>query len=90
MGVPDGMKVDVEGNVYCTGSAGIHIISPKGELLGRLHTPEHAANMAWAGDDWCTMYITARGVVYRTRLGIPGVPHGEANRRQALAMARKA
>jgi gluconolactonase len=89
MGVPDGMKVDVEGNVYCTGSAGIHIISPDGQLLGRIHTPEHAANMAWADDDWRTMYITARGIVYRTRLGIPGVPHGHANRKRALAMAGK-
>jgi hypothetical protein len=45
--------------------------------------------MAWADDDWRTMYITARGIVYRTRLGIPGVPHGHANRKQALAMAGK-
>ena len=46
--------------------------------------------MAWGGPDWRTLYITARGVVYRTRLGIPGVPHGEANRKQALAMAGRA
>ena len=86
-GTPDGMKVDIEGNVYCTGSAGIHVIAPNGQLLGRIHTPHPAANMAWGGPDWRTLYITARGVVYRTRLGIPGVPHGAANRMQALAMA---
>ena len=86
-GTPDGMKVDIEGNVYCTGSAGIHVIAPNGQLLGRIHTPHHAANMAWGDADWRTLYITARGVVYRTRLGIPGVPHGDANRKQALAMA---
>ena len=83
-GVPDGMKVDVEGNVYCTGSAGFHVISPDGELLGRVHVPEHVANFAWGGDDWRTLFITARGLVYRTRLGIPGVPHGQTYRQQVL------
>jgi gluconolactonase len=86
-GVADGMKVDIEGNVYVTGSAGIHVIAPDGHLLGRIHFPEHVANMAWGDDDWKTMYVTARGIVYRVRLGIPGVPHGEANRRQALGLA---
>jgi gluconolactonase len=84
-GVPDGMKVDVEGNVYCTGSAGFHVINPDGQLLGRVHVPEHVANFAWGDDDWRTLYITARGVVYRTRLGIPGVPHGQQYRQQVLA-----
>jgi len=84
-GVPDGMKVDVEGNVYCTGSAGIHVIDPAGHLLGRIHVPEHVSNMAWGGEDWRTLYITARGFVFRTRLGIPGIPHGQMYRQQVLA-----
>jgi gluconolactonase len=84
-GVPDGMKVDVKGNVYCTGSAGIHVLDPSGGLLGRIHVPEHVSNMAWGGDDWRTLYITARGLVFRTRLGIPGIPHGQTYRRQVLA-----
>ncbi|HYY88694.1 MAG TPA: SMP-30/gluconolactonase/LRE family protein [Chloroflexota bacterium] len=87
-GVPDGMKVDVEGNVYCTGSAGFHVIDPNGRLLGRVHVPEHVSNLAWGGEDWRTLYITARGVVYRTWLGIPGVPHGQKYRQQVLAPAR--
>ncbi|OGA49161.1 MAG: hypothetical protein A3G24_26035, partial [Betaproteobacteria bacterium RIFCSPLOWO2_12_FULL_62_13] len=57
-GTPDGMKVDIEGNVYCTGSAGTHVIAPNGQLLGRIHTPHPAANMAWGGPDWRTLYIT--------------------------------
>lgn len=86
-GVPDGMKVDVEGNVYCTASAGIHVIDPRGKLLGRIKVPEHVANMAWGDADFRTMYICAREVVYRARLGIPGVPHGEENRQKVLAAA---
>ena len=75
-GVPDGMKVDVEGNVYCTGSAGIHVIEPAGNLLGRIKVPDHVANHAWGEADWRSLYITARANVYRVRLNIPGVPHG--------------
>ena len=79
---------DVEGNVYCTGSAGFHVIDQNGRLLGRVHVPEHVSNLAWGGEDWRTLYITARGVVYRTWLGIPGVPHGQKYRQQVLAPAR--
>ncbi len=85
-GVPDGMKVDVEGNVYCTSSAGVHVISPQGQLLGRIKVPEHVANMAWGDADFRTMYFTCREVVYRARLGITGVPHGEENRRRVLRL----
>lgn len=85
-GVPDGMKVDVEGNVYVTCSAGIHVISPAGQLLGRIKVPEHVANHAWGDEDFQTLYIAAREVVYRCRLNIPGVPHGEENRKKVLGI----
>ncbi len=73
-GNPDGMKVDIEGNVYCTGPAGIHVIDPKGNLLGRLKIPGHATNFNWGDSDWRSLYITTRNSVYRLRLGIPGIP----------------
>jgi len=76
-GVADGMKVDVEGNVYVTGPAGIHVISPDGNLLGRLlFGHEHCTNMAWGDDDWRSLYVTTLSGLYRVRLGIPGVPVG--------------
>jgi gluconolactonase len=72
-GNPDGMKVDQEGNVYCTGSGGIHVVAPSGKLLGviKLHP---ITNMAWGDADWRTLYVTGRAEFYRIRLGIPGVP----------------
>ncbi len=74
-GVADGMKVDVEGNVYCTGPAGLHVISPSGQLLGRLKIPGHCTNLAWGDDDWRTLYITTFTFqVFRVRLGLPGIP----------------
>jgi sugar lactone lactonase YvrE len=89
VGGPDGMRADVEGNVYCTGPAGIHVFDPAGRLLGRLHCPKAVANMTWGGDDWRTLYLTARETLYRMRLSIPGVPHGSQYRREALAAAGK-
>jgi gluconolactonase len=77
-GVPDGMKCDVEGNVYCTASGGIHVIDPQGNLIGRLRTPEHVANFGFGDADWKTMYICQMGNVWRVRMNIPGVPQGPA------------
>jgi gluconolactonase len=73
-GSPDGMKVDKEGNVYCTGPGGIWVISPDGKALGSIRVPEMASNFAWGDSDWKTLYITARASIYRIRLAIPGVP----------------
>jgi gluconolactonase len=74
-GVADGMKVDVEGNVYCTGPAGLHVVAPSGQLLGRIKIPGHCTNMAWGDADWRTMYVTTfTSQVFRFRLGIPGIP----------------
>jgi len=63
----DGLKVDTDGNVFCSGPDGIWIISPAGKYLGRIKTPEHAANMAW-GDDGHSLYICASTSLYRVKL----------------------
>jgi gluconolactonase len=73
-GMPDGLKVDTEGNVYCTGPGGIQVISPSGSLLGRLRVPAHVNNMGWGGDDWRSLFINCDTAVFRVRLGIPGTP----------------
>ncbi|MDB5818373.1 MAG: SMP-30/gluconolaconase/LRE-like region-containing protein [Rhizobacter sp.] len=72
-GVADGMKVDVEGNLYCTGPGGVHVIDPAGRLIGRLRFPGHSTNMAWGDDDWRTLFVTTYSSVYRTRMRVPGV-----------------
>ena len=73
-GRPDGMKVDREGNVYCTGPGGVWVFSPMSQLLGRIRVPEQTANLAWGGDDWRTLYLTASTSLYHVRLSIPGIP----------------
>jgi gluconolactonase len=73
-GIADGMKVDREGNVYCSGPGGIHVMDPNGKRLGRMRIPGHVTNMGWGDDDWRSLYITTRSSVYRTRVNVPGVP----------------
>jgi len=72
-GVPDGMKVDREGNVYCTGSGGVWLFQPDGEFAGRIDMPEVTANVAFGGDDAKTLFMTASAGLYRVRTKIPGI-----------------
>ena len=69
----DGIKVDVEGNVYVSAPGGLQILSPEGKHLGTIVTPQHAHNMAWGDDDGKTLYLCARTGLYRIRLNIAGV-----------------
>ncbi|HYS94138.1 MAG TPA: SMP-30/gluconolactonase/LRE family protein [Candidatus Acidoferrales bacterium] len=74
-GVPDGMKVDVEGRVYCTGPGGTWVFAPDGTRLGIIRTPEVPANLAFGGPDLKTLFLTARTSVYTLRVKVPGQPH---------------
>jgi gluconolactonase len=71
-GVADGMKIDSEGNVYCCGSGGIHVLDATGTPIGIIEVPEIAANFTWGGPDLTTLFITATHSIYRTRMDIPG------------------
>ncbi|HMD64626.1 MAG TPA: SMP-30/gluconolactonase/LRE family protein, partial [Stellaceae bacterium] len=74
-GVPDGMKVDVEGNVYCGGAGGIWIMDRNGKKLGRIvHDAPATTNMAFGGDDWKTLYFTSRNHLGSVNVKIPGLP----------------
>jgi gluconolactonase len=73
-GNPDGMTVDVEGNLYSSGPAGVWIFTPGGKPLGTLLIPEKVSNVTWAGDDRKTLYITASQNLYRVTLKIAGTP----------------
>ena len=74
-GVPDGLKVDVQGNVFCTGPGGVWVCRADGTLLGRIVLPELPANLGW-GEDGSVLFLTARTSVYRvptkTRGTLPG------------------
>ena len=71
-GVPDGMRVDKEGNLFVVGPRGIWVWDPQGNHLGTIITPEQPANLAWGDEDYGTLYITAAISVYRTRTKVQG------------------
>ncbi|WP_414619310.1 SMP-30/gluconolactonase/LRE family protein [Calothrix sp. CCY 0018] len=79
-GVPDGMKVDVKGNIYCTGSGGVWIFSPTGKFLDKINVPENATNLAWGNKDYKTLYITAGNSVYRIPLNVAGIQPGSSDK----------
>ncbi len=62
----DGLKVDVNGNIFSSAPGGVWIISPEGKYLGKIVGPERPANMAW-GDDGKTLYLTAHTGLYKIR-----------------------
>ena len=74
VGVPDGMKVDTEGRVYCTGPGGTWVFAPNGEKLGVIKTPEVPANLCFGGPDLKTLFFTAHTSVYSLRVKVPGLP----------------
>jgi gluconolactonase len=74
VGVPDGMKVDREGNVYCTGPGGIWMFDSAGAHLGTIATGAQTTNVAWGDDDWLTLYFTTWQTLGRIRMKIPGIP----------------
>lgn len=73
-GVPDGMKVDTQGHIYCCGPGGIHVLTPEGRRLARIRFPEKSCNFAFGGEDHRTLYVTACTSVYRLAVRVPGKP----------------
>ncbi len=66
-GVPDGMKIGKDGNLYSSGPEGIWVFDPTGKHLYTFPVPEVPANLAFGDKDGKTLYITARTGVYRAR-----------------------
>ena len=67
-GVPDGIKVDKNGNLFVTGPKGIWAWDANGHHLGTIVVPEQPANLTWGDKDYRTLYITATTSVYRLRM----------------------
>ena len=71
-GLPDGMTIDREGNLFATGPGGVNVFAPDGTLLGRINPGEATANCTF-GDDGATLYITADMYFCRIRTGTKGL-----------------
>ena len=67
----DGMKVDVDGNIWATGPGGVLVFSPEGKHLGTILTGQRTANCAF-GDDGSTLYMTADMYLMRIKTSTKG------------------
>jgi len=83
----DGMRLDVQGNLWvCAGvmrprgpgetdevPPGVYVISPQGQLLGRIPIPEDLiTNLAFGGPERKTLYVTAGKTIYRIPVNVSG------------------
>jgi gluconolactonase len=70
-GIPDGIRVDENGNLYVA-AAHLEVYSPEGKQLGTVHLTETPSNCAFGDADFESLYITARTSIYRVRLKVKG------------------
>ena len=75
-GLPDGMKVDVDGNVFATGPGGVNVFAPDGTLLGRINPGVPNANCAFA-EDGSVLYLTADMFLCRIQTKTKGLGFGK-------------
>ncbi|MCF2487930.1 SMP-30/gluconolactonase/LRE family protein [Dyadobacter sp. CY347] len=70
-GLPDGLKIDKDGNLWSSGPGGMLIITPAGKLIGRIEMGELTSNCAW-GNDGATLYMTVDGYICRVKTNTKG------------------
>lgn len=63
-GLPDGFRVDTEGNIWTSAGDGVHCYSPEGGLLGKIHIPEMVSNLTFGGPRRNRLFITATTSLY--------------------------
>jgi gluconolactonase len=74
-GGPDGMKVDSEGNVWCTGPGGIWVIDPSGQHLGTVAAGDKRfMNFCFGGEHLTTLFICTLSELGRVEVKVPGLP----------------
>lgn len=63
VGIPDGLRVDINGNIFATGPGGVLVLSPEGELIGRFDLDRPVSNLVFGGDG--RLYFTAGDIIVR-------------------------
>jgi gluconolactonase len=72
VGLPDGLRVDVEGNVWTSAGDGIHVLDAAGTELGRIIVPQPTSNCSFGGKDGRRLFITATSTLWSIAVGISG------------------
>ncbi len=71
-GLPDGMAIDREGNLFATGPGGVHVFAPDGRRLGLIDTGTAVANCAF-GEDGRTLFLASNNMLARVRTRTMGL-----------------
>lgn len=72
-GVPDGMRVDIEGNLWVSGADGVYIYNTVARQIGHVPVPEMVTNVEFGGADLTQLFITATTSIYRVHASLPGI-----------------
>lgn len=68
IGLPDGMKIDKNDNLYCCAQGGVHVFNKYGECLGVVKIPQQAANLCFGDEDMKSIYVTASTAIYKFKI----------------------
>ena len=86
-GLADGLRVDLQGNIWTSAGDGVHCYAPDGVVLGKILVPEPVSNLTFGGPKRNRIFITAttslyavyvaangaqRAIAARFREGVPG------------------
>lgn len=71
-GIPDGLRVDVQGNIWTSAEDGVHCYAPDGVFLGKIKVPEPVSNLTFGGPKRNRLFITATTSLYAIYVGTTG------------------
>lgn len=74
---PDGMAIDVNGNLYVTASTGVEVFNHEGKKIGTIQVPLPPANCGFGGGEYKTLFITARTGLFKVETTHAGLPIGK-------------
>lgn len=71
-GIPDGFRVDTDGNVWTSAGDGVHCLAPDGTLIGKIHVPESVANLCFGGPARNRLFICGHSSLYSVYVNARG------------------
>lgn len=72
-GLPDGFRLDTDGNLWTSAADGVHCYAPDGTILGKIKIPEVVANLTFGGPRKNRLFITATSSLYAVYVAATGV-----------------
>lgn len=71
-GFPDGMRLDIHGNIYVGALDGIQVFNPQGKMIGKILMPKETANLTFGGRDNNILFICSSDSIWAIKLNTKG------------------